>query len=156
MIITREGELTPNESTAYYPDLSAKTKRYEKIKVMYEDREAKQQFLSAEGDLAALIQRKTDYLLGSDFRIRMTEEEKKLFDNKLEFGTDQLDFNDCPTVFKRDRILDNKIWTYCRYYGLLLGSFFQIKLRTYINTIGTLSYASSWLYSLDLFFLCTI
>ena len=30
---------------------------------------------------------------------------KKLFDSKLEFGTDSITNNDCPTVFKRDRIL---------------------------------------------------
>ena len=124
VIITREGTVTPNESTAYYPDLSAKTKRYEKIKVMYEDREAKQQFLSAEGDLAITIQRKSDYLLGSDFRIRMTEEEKQLFDNKLEFGTDSLNLNDCPTVFKRDRIL--RVINYgliAGIVGLIIGVF---------------------------------
>lgn len=106
VIIKREGSITPTETTAYFPGLSAKTKRYEKIKVMYEDSDAKQQFLTAEGELAVTIQRKADYLLGANFRIRMTEEEKNLFDNKLEFGTDSLDFNDCPTVFKRDKILN--------------------------------------------------
>jgi len=105
VIIKREGNITPTESTSYFPDLSTTTKRYEKIKVMYEDVNASQQFLSAAGDLAVTIQRKADYLLGANFRIRMTEEEKKLFDNKLEFGTDSLDFNDCLTVFKRDKIL---------------------------------------------------
>ncbi|MBT8343387.1 MAG: peptide deformylase [Sulfurovum sp.] len=115
VIIKREGSVTPTESTAYFPGLSATTKRYEKIKLMYEDREGKQQFLSAEGDLSATIQRKTDYLLGANFRIRMTEEEKNLFDNKLEFGTDEIDQNDCPTVFKRDKILD------LIKYGLIFG-----------------------------------
>ena len=124
VIIKREGTVTPIESTAYFPGLSATTKRYEKIKLMYEDREAKQQFLTAEDDLAVTIQRKADYLLGANFRIRMTEEEKKLFDNKLEFGTDSLDFNDCPTVFKRDRIL--RVINYgfiAGIIGLILGFF---------------------------------
>jgi len=115
VIIKREGSVTPIESTAYFPGLTAKTKRYEKIKLMYEDREGKQQFLSAEGDLAITIQRKTDYLLGANFRIRMTEEEQKLFDSKLEFGTDDIDHNDCPTVFKRDKIL------HLIKYGFILG-----------------------------------
>jgi peptide deformylase len=105
VIIKREGSVTPVETTAYFPGLSGKTKRYEKIKLMYEDRNGDQQFLTAEGDLAITIQRKADYLLGANFRIRMNEEEKKLFDSKLEFGTDDIDHNDCPTVFKRDRIL---------------------------------------------------
>lgn len=115
VIIKREGSVTPIESTAYFPGLTARTKRYEKIKLMYEDREGKQQFLSAEGDLAITIQRKTDYLLGANFRIRMTEEEKKLFDTKLEFGTDEIDHNDCPTVFKKDKIL------HLIKYGFILG-----------------------------------
>lgn len=105
VIIKREGSVTPLETTAYFPGLSGKTKRYEKIKLLYEDPEGNQQFLTAEGDLAITIQRKADYLLGANFRIRMNEEEKKRFDSKLEFGTDDIDYNDCPTVFKRDKIL---------------------------------------------------
>jgi peptide deformylase len=127
VIIKREGSVTPIESTSYFPGLTAKTKRYEKIKLMYEDREGKQQFLSAEGDLSVTIQRKTDYLLGANFRIRMTEEEKKLFDNKLEFGTDEIDHNDCPTVFKRDRIL------HLIKYGFILG-LIGLLLSFFLNT----------------------
>ncbi len=104
-IIKREGKISPTETTAYFPGLSAKTTRYEKIKVMYEDRDQNQKFLEAEGDLAVTLQRKLDYLFGANFRVRLDEEEKKLFDSKLEFGTDAIMKNDCPTVFKRDRIL---------------------------------------------------
>ncbi|WP_455757218.1 peptide deformylase [Sulfurimonas sp.] len=104
-VLKREGEVTPIETTAYFPGMSAKTKRYEKIKLMYEDRGANQQFLDADGDLSITIQRKIDYNYGSNFRVRLDAEEKKLFDSKLEFGTDAITQNDCPTVFKRDRIL---------------------------------------------------
>lgn len=115
VIIKREGTITPTETTAYFPGLSAKTKRYEKIKIMYEDIHANTHYLTAEDELSITIQRKMDYLLGANFRIRMSEEEKQLFDNKLEFGTDALDYNDCPTVFKRDKIL--KVIN----YGLITG-----------------------------------
>ena len=104
-IIKREGTVEPVEATAYFPGLSAKTKRYKKIKVMYEDRNANQQFLEAEGNLAVTIQRKIDYVFGSNFRVRLDDNERKLFDSKLEFGTDAITDNGCPTVFKRDRIL---------------------------------------------------
>ena len=104
-IIKREGSVESVETTAYFPGLSAKTKRYEKIKLMYEDREAKQQFLEADGELSIIIQRKLDYLFGSNFRVRLSEKERELFDSKLEFGTDAITDNGCPTVFKRDRIL---------------------------------------------------
>ncbi|ADN08128.1 peptide deformylase [Sulfurimonas autotrophica] len=104
-IIKREGTITPVESTAYFPGLSAKTKRYEKIKLMYEDRDANQQFLEAEGDLAVTIQRKLDYVFGSNFRVRLDDNERKLLDSKLEFGTDAITDNGCPTTFKRDKLL---------------------------------------------------
>jgi peptide deformylase len=126
VIIKREGTINPTETTAYFPGLSAKTKRYEKIRLGYEDVNGTQQYLSAEGDLAVTIQRKADYLLGANFRLRMTEEEKNLFDNKLEFGTDALDYNDCPTVFKRDRILHLiKYGLIAGVVGLIIGLFFE-------------------------------
>ncbi len=156
VIIKREGTITPTETTAYFPSLSATTKRYEKIKVMYEDRKAKQQFLSAEGDLAITIQRKADYLLGANFRIRMTEEEKQLFDNKLEFGTDSLNLNDCPTVFKRDRIL--RVINYgfiASIIGLIIGLFLSgenlLRLKTGIETLMV----SLLVLIVGYFFLCT-
>lgn len=104
-IIKREGSVEAVEKTAYFPGLSAKTKRYEKIKVMYEDREGKQHFLDADGDLSITIQRKLDYSFGSNFRIRLSDAERKIFDQKLEFGTDAITDNGCPTLFKRDKIL---------------------------------------------------
>jgi len=124
VIFKKEGSVTPIETTSYFPGLSAQTKRYQTIKVMYEDRDGNQQFLIDEGDLSILIQRKTDYLLGANFRIRMNEEEKRLFDAKLEFGTDTIDHNDCPTVFKRDRILNLiKYGFIASLLGLLLSFF---------------------------------
>lgn len=140
VIIKREGSVSPVESTAYFPRLSATTKRYEKIKLMYEDSEGRQQFLSADGNLAITIQRKTDYLLGADFRIRMNEEEKKLFESKLKYGTDSIEHNDCPTVFKRDKIL------YLINYGFIsgiLGVFLSFFVKTEI--VQTLKIAENTL-----------
>ncbi len=111
-VIKREGSVEGVEKTAYFPGLSAKTKRYEKIKVMYEDREEKQQFLEAEGELSIIIQRKLDYSFGSNFRVRLDDKERALFDSKLEFGTDAITDNGCPTVFKRDRILHTFKYTF--------------------------------------------
>jgi peptide deformylase len=123
-IIKREGNIEPLETTAYFPGLSAKTRRYEKIKLMYEDREGKQQFLEADGDLAITIQRKIDYVFGSNFRVRLNDEERKLFDSKLEFGTDAITDNGCPTVFKRDRILQLFRVLFITSIIGLVGSFF--------------------------------
>ena len=139
-IIKREGTVEPIETTAYFPGLSAKTKRYEKIKLMYEDREGKQQFLDADGDLAITIQRKIDYVFGSNFRVRLSDEERKLFDSKLEFGTDAITDNGCPTVFKRDRILQLFRVLFISAIIGLVGSFFVSE-----ETLITLKSVESYL-----------
>lgn len=123
-VLKREGKVEPIERTAYFPGLSAQTIRYEKVKLMYEDRGANQQFLEADGELAITIQRKIDYNFGSNLRVRLDDEQKKLFDSKLEFGTDAITQNDCPTVFKRDRII--QVFKTLFVFGILgiLASFF--------------------------------
>ena len=98
IIITKEGNLNPTESTGYYPGLTGKTKRYQKIKLMYEDRQGTQHFLTAEDELAIVIQRKTDYLLGANFRVRMNEDEKRLLDTKLEKSSNNITLESCPTT----------------------------------------------------------
>jgi peptide deformylase len=126
-IIKREGSVESVETTAYFPTLSAKTKRYKTIKLMYEDRDAVQQFMDADGELSITIQRKIDYNFGSNFRVRLSEDERKLFDSKLEFGTDAITDNGCPTVFKRDRILQLfKVLFITSLVGIV-GSFFLPK-----------------------------
>ncbi len=123
-VLTRNGVVEPVETTAYFPGLSAKTKRYESIKLMYEDREGNQKFLEVDGELSITIQRKIDYIYGSNFRVRLSAEEKKLFDSKLEFGTDSITKNDCPTVFKRDRILQAfKLLLVVAIVGLIMSFF---------------------------------
>jgi len=135
-ILKREGSVEPVETTAYFPGLSATTKRYEKIKVMYQDREANQKFLEADGELSIIIQRKIDYTLGSNFRVRMSQEEKKLFDSKLEFGTDSITNNDCPTVFKRDRIIQAfKIILLLNVFGVIASFFLQEESLSLLTTV---------------------
>ena len=104
-VIKREGEIHPVETTAYFPGLTATTTRYEKIKVMYSNKEDMQQFLEADGELSVTLQRKIDYLFGANLRLRLSVAEAAVFDSKLEFGTDAITQNGCPTVFKRDKIL---------------------------------------------------
>lgn len=135
-VLTRKGTVTPTETTAYFPGLSATTTRYEKIKVMYEDREGKQQFMECDGELSITLQRKLDYNFGSNFRVRLSEEERKLFDAKLEFGTDAITKNDCPTVFKRDRILQLfKILLITGFVGLFISLFVSEATIITITTV---------------------
>jgi len=148
-VLTREGTVEPIERTAYFPTLSAKTLRYKKIKVMYEDREAKQQFLEADDDLSITIQRKLDYAFGSNFRVRLDEDERKIFDAKLEFGTDAITKNDCPTVFKRDRILQILKILFIGSIAGFIGTFFTDGE----NQLSSTFYARIYHY---LLFLCSI
>ncbi len=103
-IIGNSGRVTTLERTAYFPGLSANVTRYEKISVVYQDREAKQHSLKAEGDLSILLQRKIDYTFGSSFFNKLNKEEKKLFEKKLDFGSDIAISEACPTKFNRDYI----------------------------------------------------
>ena len=100
---------------AYYPNITAVTKRAKNIKLMYDDSEGKQQFLTATDDLAVLIQRKNDYLLGSTFITRLSPEEKKIFENKLEGFSDADARASCNISPFSDKIL-----TVIK-YGLILG-----------------------------------
>lgn len=135
-VIKREGTVTPIEKTAYFPGITAKTKRYKKIKVVYDGRDEEQIFLDADDELSIIVQRKMDYMFGSNFRARLDEEEKKLLDSKLEFGTDAITDNGCPTEFFRDKILlVFKILFVLGLVGVVV-SFFLSKAHT--ATLGTI------------------
>lgn len=104
-IISNDGRVTTLERTAYFPGLSANVTRYEKISVIYQDREAKQHSLKADGALSILLQRKIDYTFGSSFFNKLNKDEKKLFERKLDFGSDIAISEACPTKFNRDYIV---------------------------------------------------
>jgi peptide deformylase len=106
VVFTKEGKINSIESTAYFPNLTAQTSRAKKIKLMYENTKGEQQFLTAEDDLAILIQRKVDYLMGSTFLTRLSPEEKQLFEKKLESNSNELTLESCPTGLKSDKILN--------------------------------------------------
>jgi len=116
-VIFNSGKVTTVEKTAYFPGLSAKVTRHEKISVVYEDRALKQHSLKADGDLAILIQRKIDYTFGSSFINKLDKDEKKRFELKLEFGSDVAISESCPTTFNRDKIL--KVINYSM-FGMVL------------------------------------
>lgn len=146
-MIKKEGQITATETTAYFPGLSARTKRYDKITIMYEDKNEEQKFLNAQGDLSVLLQRKLDYMFGSNFRIRLDEKEKALFDSKLQFGTDAITDNGCPTVFKRDKILNTFKYLFA---GSLIAAFFKFFLSSHLTHILAVleGYSSAILFTL--------
>lgn len=104
-IVSRSEKITSQERTAYFPDMSAKITRDKNITVMYQDRDAATHYLKASDELSILLQRKIDYNFGSNFRERLSKEDKEKFDMKLSYGVDVITDNSCPTDFNRDKIL---------------------------------------------------
>lgn len=104
-ILKTDEKVITVEKTAYFPGLSAEVTRYKSISLVYQDREGKQYSLKADGDFSILLQRKIDYTFGSSFINKLSKEEKKLFEKKLEYGSDIAISESCPTIFKRDYIV---------------------------------------------------
>lgn len=88
-----------------------------------------QQFLEADDALSIVVQRKLDYSFGSNFRLRLSNKERELFDAKLEFGTDAITENGCPTTFKRDIILSVFKYTFIAgIVGVAVKFFYQKRI----------------------------
>ncbi len=101
-IIKTKGKQTTLEKTAYFGDLEAEVIRYDEISLVYQDRDAKDKSLQADGEFSILLQRKIDYTFGSSFINKLTADEREKFEMKLEHGGDMAIAQSCPTVFKRD------------------------------------------------------
>ncbi len=93
-IIGKNGSIISDEKTLYFPDKTHNIKRYEKIKLIYQDREGNQKSLDASGERAILLQRKIDYIFGATLADKLDEKEKKELSSNLNTS--------CSTVFKRD------------------------------------------------------
>ncbi len=123
-LIAHSGKISKEEKTAYYGDLSAKITRFENVSLVYQDADAKNCSLRAEGDLAILLQRKLDYLFGATFIQKMSADERDKFELKLEYGTDIGMQDYCPTTFFRDKILKAINIMMLLMVGLVVGSLF--------------------------------
>ena len=133
-VINPIGKITTEETTAYFPGLSAKVPRYEKISVIYQDRESNQHSLKADGELSILLQRKVDYTFGSTFLNKLSKEEKKRFEKKLEFGSNIAIPESCPIVSYKDYL--NKLSNiFLVMIALLLVSSFFISDETTLENI---------------------
>ena len=102
-IIKHSDKTVEEETTAYFPGLSAKVARYNEISLVYQDRNGQDCSLQAKGKLARVIQRKVDYTFGGNFLIKLSPEEKDLFEKKLSSGIDNAIAQECPTTFVRDK-----------------------------------------------------
>jgi len=103
--ISHSGNSLEDESTYYYGEDTAKVNRFENISIVYQDRNAQDKSLKFHGEMAKILQRKLDYLFGSTFVDRLSADERKIFEARLDFGLDVGKEAYCPTTFKRDSIL---------------------------------------------------
>ena len=76
-ILKSEGMVDSVETTLYLPGVTETVPRYEKIKLVYQDREGKQHGLDVDGKLSLLIQRKIDYIYGGSFATKLADKKKK-------------------------------------------------------------------------------
>ncbi len=94
-IIGKKGSIISNEQTLYFPNTTHSVNRYEEIKLIYQDKEAKQQSLDVKGERAILLQRKIDYVFGATIANKIEQQGGKLSDS-LPASCDT------STIFKRD------------------------------------------------------
>jgi len=141
-ILTTNGKITVTESTGYFPGLTAEVQRYKTISLVYQDRDSNQHSLKADGEFSTLLQRKIDYTFGSTFLPKLSKEEKKIFETKLEYGSNLAVPESCPTTFKRDKVL--KVATILTYAIalLLLVSLFVSDEDTLLNIWNYQTYLS--------------
>lgn len=139
-LFNTKGKITTVEKTSYFPGLSAKVTRHESVSVIYEDKEFNQHSLKADGDFGVLLQRKIDFTFGSSFINKLSQQEKKVFEAKLEFGSDIAISEVCPTTFKRDYILK-------AINILMIAMAILLSISLFISEESTLS--TMWTYQLN-------
>ena len=102
-ILKTEGTVDSVESTLYLPGVTATIPRYEKIKLIYQDRDGKQHGMDVAGKLSLLIQRKVDYVYGGSFATKLAQSKKQdIADIMKEQGVEGT-FEACPTApMKKD------------------------------------------------------
>jgi peptide deformylase len=127
LVASMSGEQTTQESTGYFPGLSATVKRADKISIMYEDLDMNQKNLKADGEYSILLQRKIDYTFGSSFINKLDKQEKQYFENKLEFGAEAAMVGACPTNYKRDYITKFIDYLTIAMVLVLIASFFTFQ-----------------------------
>jgi len=95
-ILKSEGRVDSVETTLYLPGVTETVPRYEKIKLVYQDREGKQHGMDVDGKLSLLLQRKIDYIYGGSFATKLADKKKKNITKSLEENGIEGTFEACP------------------------------------------------------------
>ncbi len=104
-IISKEGRFESTETTSYFPDITFKIPRFEKIKVIYEDRNGELKSLSVDDrELSATIQRKLDFLGGATPLFRLDQNQRDSVIDALKSKGIYQPEEVCPLFSKKDYI----------------------------------------------------
>jgi peptide deformylase len=103
-IIASEGKVRGMEKSAYFPDLEVEIVRYDRIKLVYQDREGKPKSMDTQGELSRRIQRKIDLTFGGTLIDKLDKTARKKAEGALDVGWGSHVGESCPTIFKRDYI----------------------------------------------------
>ena len=103
-IIQNSETFDSEESSLYYPDVTVTVPRYAKIKLVYEDRNAKVHYEDIDDPkLAATLQRKIDYTFGGNLLDRVDKNKReKIIDALAGKGLMPLVDDVCPTFSPKD------------------------------------------------------
>lgn len=104
-ILKKEKPFKHEESSSYYPDITAMVPRHEKLKIVYEDRFGNTQYMDVDGDkhFAAMFQQMMDFSLGGTMLDRIDKQQKeKILDALQGKGLMPQTGDVCPTFSKKD------------------------------------------------------
>ena len=105
-ILKKEGRFEHKETTSYYPDIELTVPRYEKISLLYEDRNGTpHSFKIEDRELAALIQQQMDFLAGGTPLDRVDKNyREKVLEALAGKGLMPMTGDVCPTFSRKDYI----------------------------------------------------
>ena len=140
-ILSSEGKVESVETTLYLPGVTETVPRYEKIKLIYQDREGKQQSMDVDGKLSLLLQRKIDYVYGGSFATKLADTKKKGISKSLKENGIAGSLEACPTQpMKKDYLASFMtkllgLGFIMMVIGLFSSAEFSKHLSTYITYI---------------------
>ncbi|WP_187647295.1 peptide deformylase [Nitrosophilus labii] len=146
-IFGKSGKLIDStESDESLPDIEVTVKRYDTIKIMYQDIDKNDKFLTVSGDEAIFLQRKIDMAYGGYLFDKLDKKKQKEFFKQYGSYGDT-----CPSYFVKDKIIKALRYTLTLHTILLVASlFFQFAkfVITYKTPIFILEFAWVIFYAL--------
>jgi peptide deformylase len=146
-ILKHEGTFMATETSSYYPNITMQVERYENIKIIYEDRDAKTHHKEiTDHEYLWLFQQAFDHLFGGTFLDRVSKEKQdKAKESLSKDGYIEISDEVCPTFSKKDYFVSFTDKLLIFMFITIVASFFNLEKSTFQT-----------LYSIDKFLLPVI